>query len=175
MWLYKRAPILRLEVKKKIKTRKNHPCHRTSCQRPTSGLEVRPHVNTRIPRDDHQPHLNNLGRYAHGLCRKYHLRCMRWNHMMTHNSRHHRRRPCWWHRLCGDRCYHWCKIRRCRRRSRVATCRFENRRKRFENLAPKFLYQIILVNYCLLPISPINNLLYLLKPVLLPVSGMSKT
>ena len=26
-----------------------------------------PHVNTRIPQDDHHPHLNNLGRCAHGL------------------------------------------------------------------------------------------------------------
>jgi len=32
-----------------------------------SGLEVRPDVNTRIPQDDHWPHLNNLGQYAHGL------------------------------------------------------------------------------------------------------------
>ena len=45
----------------------------------------------------------------------------------------------------------------------------------FVNLAPKYLYQIILVNFCLVLISTINHLLYLLKPVLLPVSGMSKT
>jgi len=110
---------LRLEVKEKIKTGKNNPCHRPSCQRPTSGVEVRPHVKTRIPQDDHQPHLNNLGRYAHGLCKKYHLRCMCWNHMMTYNSRHHRRRPCWWHRLCGDKCHHWWRIRQWSKRSRL--------------------------------------------------------
>jgi len=45
----------------------------------------------------------------------------------------------------------------------------------FVNLAPKYSYQIILVNFCLVLISSINLLLYLLKPVLLLVSGMSKT
>ena len=44
----------------------------------------------------------------------------------------------------------------------------------FENLAPKYLYQLILINFCLVLISTINHVLYLLKPVLLPVSGMSK-
>ena len=45
----------------------------------------------------------------------------------------------------------------------------------FENLAPKYLYQLILVNFFLVLISIINHLLYLSKLVLLPVSGMSKT
>jgi len=45
----------------------------------------------------------------------------------------------------------------------------------FVNLVPKHLYQIILVNFCLVLISTNNRLLYLLNPVLLPVSGMSKT
>ena len=112
-------PLLRLEVKKKIKTRENNSCHRPSCQRPTSELQVGPHVNSRIPQDDHRPHLNNLGRYVHDLCKKYHLRFMRWNHMMTQNRWHHRRRPRWWHRLCGDMCHYWWKIRRWRRRSRL--------------------------------------------------------
>ena len=44
MWLYNRTLLLRLKVKKRIKTRKNNPCRGTSCQRPTSGPEVRPHV-----------------------------------------------------------------------------------------------------------------------------------
>jgi len=34
---------------------KNNFCRRPSCQQPTSGLEIRHHVNTRIPRDDHHP------------------------------------------------------------------------------------------------------------------------
>jgi len=73
-------PLLRLKVKTKIKTTKNNLCHWPSCQRLTSGLEDRPHVNTRIPQGVHHPHLNNLGWVAHGLYKQYHLRCMRWNH-----------------------------------------------------------------------------------------------
>jgi len=34
----------------------------------------------------------------------------------------------------------------------------------FVNLVPKFLYQIILVSFCLVLISTINHLLYFLKP-----------
>ena len=56
--------MIQIERLGKIKTRKNNPCHRPSCQRPTSGLEVRPHANTRIPENDHNPHLNNLGWYV---------------------------------------------------------------------------------------------------------------
>jgi len=37
------------------------------------------------------------------------------------------------------------------------------------------LCQLTLVNFCLVLISNINHILHLLKPVLLPVSGMSKT
>jgi len=161
--------------------------------------------------------------------------------MMTHNSRYHRRRPCCWHRLCGDRCHHWWKIRRpgdgagavdwcgvdwCDtsllhlRHRRAAwsstsggTClRLIMKRvpgagyalhdhvgwvaqekkfslnyaadatpsiwapwhTRFENLAPKYMYQLISVNFFLVLISTINHVLFLSKPVLLPVSGISK-
>jgi len=44
----------------------------------------------------------------------------------------------------------------------------------FVNLAPKYLYQIILVSFCLVLIITINHLLYFFKPVLLPVSCLSK-
>jgi len=37
-----------------------------------------------------------------------------------------------------------------------------------EILAPKYLFQIIFVNFCLVLISTINHLLYLLKLELLP-------
>jgi len=43
------------------------------------------------------------------------------------------------------------------------------------NLAPKSLYQIIVVNFILVLIRIINYLLYVLKPVLLLVPGLSKT
>jgi len=48
-------------------------------------------------------------------------------------------------------------------------------RTRFENLAPKYLYQDIFVNFFLVLISSHNRLLYPETPVLLPISGMSKT
>jgi len=46
-------------------------------------------------------------------------------------------------------------------------------RTRFVNLAPKYWYQIILVNFSLVLIRTINYLLYFLKPLLLPVSRTS--
>jgi hypothetical protein len=45
----------------------------------------------------------------------------------------------------------------------------------FVNLAPKSLYQIILVNFFLVLYSIIDYLLYFLNPVLLPVSSLCKT
>jgi len=48
-------------------------------------------------------------------------------------------------------------------------------RTRFANLAPKSLYHIILLNFFLVLVRIINYLFYFLKPVLLPVSGLSKT
>jgi len=45
----------------------------------------------------------------------------------------------------------------------------------FENLAPKYSYQQILVNSCLVLINTHNHLLYPEKLALLPVCGMSKT
>jgi len=52
---------------------------------------------------------------------------------------------------------------------------FELARTRFENLAPKYLYQEISFNFLLVLISTHNYLLDPTKPVLLPMSGMSKT
>jgi len=42
----------------------------------------------------------------------------------------------------------------------------------FENLAPKYLYQEIFVNFCLVLIGIDNHLLYPETPVLLPISGV---
>jgi len=47
-------------------------------------------------------------------------------------------------------------------------------RTRFENLAPKYLYQEIFVNCCLVLLSIHNHLLYPENPVLLQISGMQK-
>ena len=52
---------------------------------------------------------------------------------------------------------------------------FELACSRFENLAPKFLYQEFFVNFFLVLISIHSHLLYPETPVLLPISSMSKT
>jgi len=51
---------------------------------------------------------------------------------------------------------------------------FELARSRFENLAPKFLYQEFFVNFFLVLISIHSHLLYPETPVLLLISSMSK-